>query len=66
MEESMHLAMIRYNDMGTFLQLSKSDLYVDIKKPSESFKLNFIPKERKQEIVSLKSKLTTKFCSSVV
>lgn len=68
METSIDSVVMRYNEIGKFLNLSSTELYTEIYKPMVHFKLNFISKKRKQEIVSLEFKMcsTSKNCMTAL
>lgn len=57
MENSIHLASERYNEIGQFLNLPNGNLFTEIKKQTKPFQLNYISKKRKQEIVRCKFKM---------
>lgn len=52
MEETINLAIIRYNNIATYLGLQIIDLQTEIKKQDLPFQLNFVFKKKTQEEVS--------------
>lgn len=57
MEKSIDLASNRYNEIGMSLNLPIIDLCcTENKKQNVEFTINFVSKQKKQEIVSEKSK----------
>ncbi|XP_027850503.2 uncharacterized protein LOC114129852 [Aphis gossypii] len=50
MEKSIDLAVKRYNEMRVFLNLPKDDLYSEIKTQTKPFQLDYMSKQKRQEI----------------
>jgi len=51
MEKSIDLAVKRYNEIRIFLNLPKDDLYSEIKTQTKPFQLEYMSKQKRQEIV---------------
>lgn len=51
MEKSINLAIKRYNEIRIFLSLPIDNLHSEIKHQTETFKIDYIPKKKRQEIV---------------
>jgi len=51
MEKAIDSVVKRYNVMRIFLNLSKDNLYSNIEQQTIPFKLDYMSKERRQEIV---------------
>lgn len=54
MEKSIDLAVKRYNEIRIFLNLPMDDLYSEIKTSTKPFQLDYMSKQKRQEIVWIK------------
>lgn len=66
MENSLNLAISRNNKLEKNLTVSANNLHSEKKNSSESFKLTFVFKKRRQEMASRSNKIQNNFTRLVL